>query len=66
MGVDVEFIPHCLDGIIPALVAGKFDVIISGMSVTAQRNLTINFTDPYAYFGPDHPGKQRDDRGLLA
>ncbi|MCY3878303.1 MAG: transporter substrate-binding domain-containing protein [Rhodobacteraceae bacterium] len=51
MGVDVEFIPTSWDGIIPALVAGKFDVIISGMSVTAQRNLTINFTDPYAFSG---------------
>ena len=51
MGVDVEFIPTSWDGIIPALVAGKFDAIISGMSVTAQRNLTINFTSPYAYSG---------------
>ncbi len=51
MGVDVEFIPTSWDGIIPALVAGKYDAIISGMSVTAQRNLTINFTSPYAYSG---------------
>ena len=51
MGVEVEFVPTAWDGIIPALVAGKFDAIISGMSVTAQRNLTVNFTDPYAYSG---------------
>ncbi len=51
MGVEPEFIPTSWDGIIPALVAGKFDVIISGMSVTAQRNLTVNFTEPYAYSG---------------
>ena len=51
MGVEVEFMPTAWDGIIPALVAGNFDVIISGMSITAQRNLTINFTDPYAYSG---------------
>lgn len=51
MGVDAEFIPTAWDGIIPALVAGKFDVIISGMTTTPQRNLTINFTDPYAYSG---------------
>ncbi len=51
MGVEAEFIPTAWDGIIPALVAGKFDVIISGMTTTAQRNLTINFTDPYAYSG---------------
>ena len=51
MGVDVEFVPTSWDGIIPALVAGNFDVIISGMSITAQRNLTVNFTQPYAYSG---------------
>ncbi|EEE35978.1 extracellular solute-binding protein, family 3 [Rhodobacteraceae bacterium KLH11] len=51
MGVEVEFVPTAWDGIIPALVSGNFDVIISGMSVTAQRNLTINFTDPYAFSG---------------
>ena len=51
MGVDVEFVPTAWDGIIPALLAGKFDVIISGMSITPQRNLTVNFTDAYAYSG---------------
>ncbi|MGI9388435.1 MAG: transporter substrate-binding domain-containing protein [Boseongicola sp.] len=51
MGVEVEFIPTSWDGIIPALVSGNFDAIISGMSVTASRNLTINFTDPYAFSG---------------
>ncbi|MEM0936305.1 MAG: transporter substrate-binding domain-containing protein [Pseudomonadota bacterium] len=51
MGVEVEFVPTSWDGIIPALIAGNFDVIISGMSYTAQRNLTVNFTDAYAYSG---------------
>lgn len=51
MGVEAEFIPTSWDGIIPALVSGKFDAIISGMSITPERNLTINFTDPYAYSG---------------
>ncbi len=51
MGVEVEFVPTAWDGIIPALLAGNFDVIISGMSWTAQRNLTVNFTDPYAFTG---------------
>ncbi len=30
---------------------GNFDVIISGMSYTPQRNLTVNFSDPYAFTG---------------
>ncbi|MEP6065086.1 MAG: transporter substrate-binding domain-containing protein [Paracoccaceae bacterium] len=51
MGVEVEFVPTAWDGIIPALVSGKFDVIISGMTITPQRNLTVAFSDPYAYSG---------------
>jgi polar amino acid transport system substrate-binding protein len=51
LGVEVEFIPTAWDGIIPALVSGKFDVIISGMTRTTQRNITVNFTEPYNYAG---------------
>ena len=51
MGVDLELVPTAWDGIIPALIAGKFDVIIGGMSIRPQRNLTINFTVPYAHSG---------------
>lgn len=51
MDVEVEFYPTAWDGIIPALLAGKFDVIISGMSITTKRNLSVNFTKPYAYSG---------------
>ncbi len=51
MGVEVEFVPTAWSGIIPALIAKKFDVIIGGMSITPQRNLTVNFTVPYAHSG---------------
>ena len=51
MGVEIEFVPTAWIGIIPQLVSGNFDVIISGMSVTPARNLTINFTNPNAYSG---------------
>ncbi len=49
MGVEAEFVPTAWDGIIPALLAGKFDVIIGGMTITPERNLTVNFTAPYAH-----------------
>jgi len=49
MGVEIEFVPTAWDGIIPALLAGKFDVIIGGMTITPERNLTVNFTAPYAH-----------------
>ncbi len=51
MGVEIEFVPTAWSGIIPALLAEKFDVIIGGMSITPQRNLTVNFTAPYANSG---------------
>lgn len=51
MEVKVEFVPTAWDGIIPALIAGKFDFIISGMSITPKRNLTVNFSIPYAHSG---------------
>jgi polar amino acid transport system substrate-binding protein len=51
MGVKAEFVPTAWDGIIPALLTGKFDLIIGGMSITPERNLTVNFTAPYANSG---------------
>ncbi|TKB24433.1 transporter substrate-binding domain-containing protein [Desulfopila sp. IMCC35006] len=51
MGVKVEFMPTAWSGIIPALLTGKFDVIIGGMGITAQRALQVNFTQPYEYSG---------------
>jgi polar amino acid transport system substrate-binding protein len=49
--VEVEFIPTKWDGIIPALLTGKFDVIIGGMTIRPDRNLKVNFTIPYDYSG---------------
>jgi polar amino acid transport system substrate-binding protein len=51
MGVKVEFIPTKWAGIIPALLTGKFDVIIGGMSIRPDRNLKVNFSLPYDYAG---------------
>jgi len=47
LGVTFEGFPTAWDGIIPALLAGRFDVIIGGMSVTVARNLTVNFSNGY-------------------
>ncbi len=48
-GWKLELIPTAWDGIIPALLAKKFDVIIGGMSATPKRSQTINFSVPYEY-----------------
>lgn len=51
MEVELELVPTAWDGIIPALLAKKFDIIISGMFITPKRNLQVNFTIPYDYSG---------------
>jgi polar amino acid transport system substrate-binding protein len=51
MGVEIEFVPTKWSGIIPALLTGKFDVLIGGMGITPERNLKVNFTDPYEFSG---------------
>ena len=48
MGVKYNSVPTAWDGIIPALLAGKFDIIISGMSPSPKRALTVSFTDSYS------------------
>ena len=50
-GVNVEFIPTKWSGIIPALITGKFDIIIGGMGIIPSRNLKVNFSIPYDYTG---------------
>lgn len=49
----VKFVPvnTAWDGIIPSLITDKFDIIMSGMTVTQERNLKINFVDPYIVVG---------------
>ncbi|PSJ54254.1 transporter substrate-binding domain-containing protein [Pseudaminobacter soli (ex Li et al. 2025)] len=43
-----HFVVQAFDGLIPALKAKRFDVIISGMSITADRKKEINFSVGYA------------------
>jgi polar amino acid transport system substrate-binding protein len=50
-GVNVEFVPTKWSGIIPALITGKFDIIIGGMGIIPSRNLKVNFSIPYDYTG---------------
>ncbi len=51
MGIKAEFVPTKWAGIIPALLTGKFDVIIGGMGILPKRNLKVNFSVPYDYSG---------------
>ncbi len=51
MGVKVTFVNTQWDGIIPALLTDKFDILMSGMTITPERNLQVNFAPPYVVIG---------------
>ncbi|MCI5094735.1 MAG: transporter substrate-binding domain-containing protein [Rhodobacteraceae bacterium] len=42
-----EWVKNDWDSIIPNLVSGNYDTIIAGMSITAERDEVIDFTQPY-------------------
>ncbi len=46
-----EFVKQDWDGIIPALLNNKYDVIMAGMTITDKRRETIDFSDGYADTG---------------
>lgn len=56
-GLTCEWVTNDWDSIIPNLVSGNYDAIIAGMSITADREEVIDFTqnytppDPSAYLG---------------
>lgn len=47
MGVECELMVQAWDGMIPGLLAKKYDAIVASMSITPKRKESVNFTEPY-------------------
>ena len=67
MGVKVKFLNYDWDGLIPALLSKKADMLAADMTPTLKRAMKIAFTDPYMYTGSvvfvkaDSPIKSLED-----
>ena len=51
MGVKARFETMAFPELLPALRAGKIDMVLSGMTITAERNLKVAFVGPYFQSG---------------
>ncbi len=48
LGMELEIVDTAFDSIIPAIVAGKYDMGMAGMTVTDERLEEVNFSESYA------------------
>lgn len=58
LNANCEFVIQAWDGMIPGLLARKFDIIMSSMSITPERAERVLFSEPYyitpgGWFGPE-------------
>ncbi len=47
----LELVSTAWDGIIPALITNKCDIIMSGMTITDERKQKVDFSEPYMLVG---------------
>ncbi|MDB5556128.1 MAG: amino acid transporter substrate-binding protein [Rhizobium sp.] len=51
MGVKITFLDFDWDGLIPALLSGKADLLVADMTPTLPRAMKVAFTKPFMYTG---------------
>jgi polar amino acid transport system substrate-binding protein len=51
MGVKAQLLPYDVERLVPALESGEIDIIAAGLTITPDRALHVNFSEPYAESG---------------
>ena len=49
LGVEIQWQPTAWEGVVASLQSKKFDVIISGMTITEERAAQVDFAGPYIH-----------------
>lgn len=65
MNAECKITAQAWDGIIPGLLAKKYDVIMAGMSITDERKQKVNFTESYGSIWPRFAVSKKDAINLL-
>lgn len=65
IGADIKFVCQKWDGMIPALLANKFDLIVASMSITEKRKKKMDFSIPYRISVGQFVGKKGADLKLF-
>jgi len=66
MGFEVKHQPTAWDGIVSSLLAGKIDMVYSGMSITAERLEKVDFSIPYWEINQSLCVREDSDLNIIA
>ena len=66
MGFEVKHQPTAWDGIVSSLLAGKIDMVYSGMSITAERLQKVDFSIPYWEINQSLCVREDSDLNIIA
>ncbi|MCY1016228.1 ABC transporter permease subunit [Pyxidicoccus sp. MSG2] len=62
LGAKVEWTNTSFDGVFPALMAGKFDLVMSAVTITPERQQRLGFSEPYYTAGQTVAARGGDAR----
>lgn len=66
LGLKAEFVTAEWSGILAGLAANKYDVIVNQVGITAKRQESFDFSEPYTYSSPQLVQRKNDATGYAS